>query len=102
MPERGRYLRGMISWVGLIKCACRITGNENSRQQQDRFQMIHFAMDGIISFSVMPLKLVPVGISQSGWHFGIVIGSDCRIFQLSEFKPRSWLGIAIRCRSLHG
>lgn len=59
MPERHRFLRGMISWVGF-----RQTPLPYSRQA--RFaghtkyplrKMLHFASDGVISFSTVPLKI---------------------------------------------
>lgn len=59
MPERNRYVRGMVSWAGF-----RQTPVEYERQE--RFagttkyplkKMLKFAFDGIVSFSSKPLKL---------------------------------------------
>jgi len=59
MPERQRYLRGMIAWVGLKQVpliydrAVRVNGRSNYPLSR----MLHFALDGLTSFSVMPLRL---------------------------------------------
>jgi polyisoprenyl-phosphate glycosyltransferase len=60
MPERNRFLRGMIPWLGF-----RQTGVTYERQArfagESKFsgvrQMLPFALDAITSFSYMPLQL---------------------------------------------
>ena len=59
MPERARFLRGMVSWAGFRQVslpyerAARHAGDSKYPLRK----MVHFAMDGIISFSLVPLKL---------------------------------------------
>lgn len=59
MPERARFLRGMVSWTGFRQIP--LPYDRAPRQAGDSKyplrKMIHFAMDGIISFSLAPLKL---------------------------------------------
>lgn len=59
MPERARFLRGMVSWAGFRQVS--ILYDRAARHAGDSkyplAKMIHFAMDGIISFSLVPLKL---------------------------------------------
>jgi len=59
MPERARFLRGMVSWAGFRQTS--VTYDRAPRHAGDSKyplkKMIHFAMDGIISFSLVPLKL---------------------------------------------
>jgi len=59
MPERARFLRGMVSWTGFKQVS--IPYDRAARHAGDSkyplAKMIHFAMDGIISFSLVPLKL---------------------------------------------
>jgi glycosyltransferase involved in cell wall biosynthesis len=60
MPERARYLRGMVSWAGFRQTSLpyhRLARHAGDSKYPLR-KMIHFAMDGIISFSLAPLKLV--------------------------------------------
>lgn len=60
MPERNRFLRGMVPWVGF-----RQTGIEYERQSrfagESKFssvsQMLPFAVDAVTSFSYFPLRI---------------------------------------------
>ena len=62
MPERDRFLRGMVSWVGFNQTA--ITYARGARQAgRSKYpirKMLHFAGDGIMSFSMAPLKLATI------------------------------------------
>jgi polyisoprenyl-phosphate glycosyltransferase len=59
MPERDRFVRGMVSWLGFSQVAVpyvrasRYAGNTN----YPLFKMLRLAMDGILSFSISPLRL---------------------------------------------
>ncbi|MCL2203524.1 MAG: glycosyltransferase family 2 protein [Defluviitaleaceae bacterium] len=59
LPEKNRYIRGLVSWVGFRQIAVEY-------ERQERFagvtkyplrKMLAFAMDAIASFSYKPLKL---------------------------------------------
>nr|WP_198648582.1 glycosyltransferase family 2 protein [Cyanothece sp. BG0011] len=59
MPERDRFLRGMVSWVGF-----RQIGVPYQRSQRlagvskyPLWKMVRFAADGILSFSLIPLRM---------------------------------------------
>ena len=60
MPERHRFIRGMIPWCGFNTCAfeyhrhARFSGETKYPLRK----MIHFALDGIFSFSNVPLRLM--------------------------------------------
>lgn len=60
MPEKNKFIRGMVSWVGYQQSAL-------TYERQERFagvthyplkKMIKLAKDGILSFSTKPLKVV--------------------------------------------
>lgn len=59
MPERDRFVRGMVAWVGFsqeavrYKRAARFAGTTKYPLKK----MIRFATDGIMSFSLVPLRL---------------------------------------------
>lgn len=59
MPERDRFLRGMVSWVGFrqfplpYRRAARYAGTS----KYPLHKMIRFATNGILSFSMRPLQL---------------------------------------------
>jgi glycosyltransferase involved in cell wall biosynthesis len=67
MPEKSKYLRGMISWLGFNYAVvdydrpARVRGKTGF----SLLKMVKFAMDGILSFSLLPL------------HLGFVIGVMC-------------------------
>jgi glycosyltransferase involved in cell wall biosynthesis len=59
MPERARFLRGMVSWAGFrqISLPYERAARQAGASKYPLRKMVHFAMDGIISFSLVPLKL---------------------------------------------
>ena len=84
MPERDRFIRGMVTWTGFhqepvpYQRAPRAMG----RTKYPIRKMLRFAADGILSFSPAPLKLaVWFGLTASGLAFlGIVYAIGMRIF----------------------
>jgi polyisoprenyl-phosphate glycosyltransferase len=69
MPERDRFVRGMVSWLGFSQVAVpyhresRIAG----KTKFSLFKMLRFALDGIFSFSILPLRLATwTGFAASG------------------------------------
>lgn len=60
MPEKNKYLRGQISWVGFNQTF--VEYNRDERQAGETGytfrKMLHFALDGITGFSDAPLKIV--------------------------------------------
>ena len=59
MPERARFVRGMVSWAGFqqISLPYERAARHAGRSKYPLTKMVSFAMDGIISFSLVPLKL---------------------------------------------
>jgi len=59
MPERHRFLRGMISWIGMsrsfipYKASSRIAG----QSKYTLYKMVSLAIEAALSFSTMPLRL---------------------------------------------
>lgn len=60
MPERNRFIRGMISWVGYEQTYIEYERDERFAgvTKYPLKKMIKFASDGIIAFSSKPLKVV--------------------------------------------
>lgn len=60
MPEHNRFLRGMVSWIGFKQIAVQFDRDERHAGETGYplKKMIKFAMDGIMSFSSAPLKLI--------------------------------------------
>jgi len=69
MPEHHRFIRGMVSWIGMrqealpYERAARFSGET----KYPLSKMIKFAIDAITGFSVRPLRLA----SYLGFSFGI-------------------------------
>ncbi|MBC8029286.1 MAG: glycosyltransferase family 2 protein [Pyrinomonadaceae bacterium] len=59
MPERDRFLRGMISWVGFKQVAVIYdrAARHAGETKYSLIKMLRFAVDSVISFSFAPLRL---------------------------------------------
>jgi dolichol-phosphate mannosyltransferase len=97
MPERDRFIRGMVSWVGFRQCA-------HLYKRQPRFageskyplwKMLKFATDGIVSFSSEPLRLASkLGFATIGLSvFGILYTLIVRLF--TEEWVSGWAFIVV-------
>ncbi len=78
MPEKTRFIRGMVSWIGFNQTyveyerSARFAGESKYPLRK----MIRFALDGILSFSVKPLKIsILMGFISSGVAFLLLIYS---------------------------
>jgi polyisoprenyl-phosphate glycosyltransferase len=88
MPEQQRFIRGMVSWIGLRQVALaydrapRTTGSSN----YSLARMFGLAFDALTSFSIMPLRLASylgfilgflsllmLGYTLGSWAFGHVV-----------------------------
>ena len=91
MPERARYLRGMVAWVGFKHTFVdfdrpeRIHGETNYTLSK----MLKLAMDGLFNFSNLPLRLglilgvlsILTGFTFLGYMIGDVIVNNV-VYQL--------------------
>ena len=59
MPEKDRFLRGMISWVGFRQTAIKYHRDKRFAgvSKYPLRKMLRFASDGILSFSTKPLQI---------------------------------------------
>lgn len=96
--ERNRYIRGLVSFVGFKQTAVQF-------DREERFagvtgyplkKMLKFAVDGLLGFSNIPLKLISqMGMILSGLSFlGIVYAVYVKIFDPSTTVP-GWTFIVI-------
>lgn len=72
LPERSRYVRGLMSWVGFKQTAIEFERSERfaGETKYPLKKMLKLAMDGIMSFSYKPLKLASyIGTILSGLSF---------------------------------
>lgn len=69
MPERDRFVRGMVSWLGFAQVSVpyRRSPRYAGETKYPLFKMLKFATDGIVSFSIIPLRLATwIGFIASG------------------------------------
>jgi glycosyltransferase involved in cell wall biosynthesis len=104
MPERDRFLRGMVSWVGyrqvavLYERAPRFAGTS----KYPLLRMLRFALDGVLSFSHAPLRLATLmGFAAMSLAFaGIVYAVLLRIY--THDWVRGWASIFVAVLFLGG
>jgi polyisoprenyl-phosphate glycosyltransferase len=77
MPERDRFVRGMVSWLGFSQVGVpyRRAPRAAGSTKFSLFKMLRFALDGIFSFSILPLRLATwTGFAASALAiFGILV-----------------------------
>ena len=77
--EHGLFLRGIVQWVGfptssvVFECPARFSGTTKYTLRK----MLKFSLDGITSFSVVPLRIgIAIGVITSGiafWQMGYAV-----------------------------
>jgi glycosyltransferase involved in cell wall biosynthesis len=101
MPERHRLLRGMSSWIGFSQIG--LSYHRSSRVAGETKypfrKMIALALDGIVSFSVVPLRFVTVvGFFSAMFAFlGIAYTLGIRLFTHSWVRgwAMSFIGMLL-------
>ncbi|GAB2526295.1 glycosyltransferase family 2 protein [Rufibacter soli] len=76
MPEQNKFLRGQIAWLGFrqIQVEFNRDGRKYGKTGYSFSKMVHFAMDGITSFSDKPLQLVTkLGFFISLFSFVVIL-----------------------------
>lgn len=76
MPEQNKFLRGQIAWLGFRQTEVLFSRDKRKygKTGYSLGKMLHFAMDGITSFSDKPLKLVTaMGFTISFLSFVIIL-----------------------------
>ncbi|MEP6956997.1 MAG: glycosyltransferase, partial [Chthoniobacterales bacterium] len=91
MPERDRFLRGMVSWVGFGQIAVpyRREARFAGETKYPLWKMLRFAADAVVSFSFAPLRLavwtgfIALGVALLGIFYALLL----RFF----FDPSHWV-----------
>ncbi|MFQ5914951.1 MAG: glycosyltransferase family 2 protein [Nitrospinota bacterium] len=104
MSERDRFVRGLVSWAGFRQVAVpyqrapRLTGES----KYSFLKMMRFAMDGIFSFSLYPLRFATwAGFLSLGLAFaGIIYALVIRLF--TENVVSGWTTIIMAVLFLGG
>lgn len=95
MPERDRFLRGMVSWIGFKQSAVIYdrAARHAGETKYSLLKMLRFAVDSVISFSFAPLRLaIWVGFAAiAAAVAGIVYALVIRIYTTTWV--RGWASI---------
>lgn len=99
MPERDRFVRGMVSWIGFKQFALPYRRAERfaGESKYPLRKMLRFATDGLLSFSTKPLQIsVAMGfICASLALAGIVYALFSRLFTDSWVEGWTALMLAV-------
>jgi dolichol-phosphate mannosyltransferase len=105
MRERFRFVRGMVSWVGFKQCrveyerAARFAGETKYPLPK----MLRFAVDGMLSFSHVPLKLSStLGFGASALSFVFLIYGIVIRFFFPERAIAGWASVFVAVLFLGG
>lgn len=97
MPERTRFLRGMISWAGFDQVAVPYErpGRYKGASSYSWGRLMQLALDGITSFSVVPLQLCGIaGTLMAAVTAGFALFIT-RLKLLRENLPWGWASLVV-------
>lgn len=102
LPERQRFVRGLRTWVGLRQTGVEYERDARAagRPQYTLAKLVKLAMDGLVSFSSVPLKMVTrlgilgviAGMLLGLWVVGVTIYEWSNHIQ--GRTPRGWASVA--------
>ena len=90
LPERNRFIRGLVSWIGFPQTAVRYQRHARlaGETKYPLRKMTRFALDGITSFSYFPLRLATwTGFAVSIFAFFYIV-----VVLILKATGVSWLG----------
>ncbi len=97
MPEQQKFLRGQIAWMGFRQTYMDYDRDERvaGSTGYSYLKMIRFALDGITSFSNLPLRFATItGFIVSAISFLMIIYSLCAKFFLPGYQP-GWASLML-------
>lgn len=104
MPEKEKFLRGQISWVGFDQTFVEYDRDERQAGETGYTysKMIRFALDGITSFSNFPLKFATgAGFVVSGFSFLMILYALYSRYILKEYEP-GWTSLMLAITFIGG
>lgn len=90
LPERNRFIRGLVSWIGFPQTAVRYR-REARHAGETKYpfrKMLRFALDALTSFSFLPIRLATfLGFAVSALSFFYIL-----VVLVLKVVGISWLG----------
>jgi glycosyltransferase involved in cell wall biosynthesis len=105
MRERFRFVRGMVSWVGFKQCKVEYERAERfaGETKYPLPKMLRFAVDGMLSFSHVPLKLSSMlGFGTSLLSFVFLLYGIAIRFFFPERAITGWASVFVAILFLGG
>lgn len=90
MPERNRFVRGIRSWIGFhqVGVAYERHSRHAGRPKYTFMKLVYLALDGLISFSHMPLRIITLlGFTVSVLSFLVALFYMIKKFTLGVGVP---------------
>lgn len=103
MPERNRYIRGMISWLGFEQVGVPYTcaPREAGRSTYTLRRMVRFASDALLSFSNWALRMgLALGFLISG--LSVLFGLTTIVMKMTAQTVPGWATIVVAVSFLGG
>jgi len=106
LPEHSKFLRGLVAWGGFKESYINFDREKrySGKTHYTLSKMVNFALDGIISFSIKPLRLaIYMGflVSIIG-IFGIIYALYRRFFLPHEYWITGWTALFVSVLFLGG
>lgn len=96
LPERNRFLRGLVCWVGFKRTGILYDRKERTagKSKYPLRKMLRLAMDGITSFSTTPLKIsFLIGMLATAVAFGLFVWSVLEKFLNPKTTVPGWASL---------
>jgi dolichol-phosphate mannosyltransferase len=96
LSEHFAFLRGLIPWLGFPDARVEYSVGERwaGRSKYDLRRMVRLALDGIVSFSVVPLRLIALfGFATT--LVGVLYGIFVLAAHLTEHVQRGWTSVIV-------
>jgi glycosyltransferase involved in cell wall biosynthesis len=104
LPERNRYVRGLVRWLGFRHAEVRYTRAERfgGETKYPFTKLVRLALDGVTAFSNLPLQLVAyLGFAVFGLSLLLVLYALAgRLF--SGATPEGWTSVFVAVAFLSG
>jgi dolichol-phosphate mannosyltransferase len=98
MPEQQKFLRGQIAWIGFKQTYIEYEREERAAGEPGYTwkKLFHLAIDGITSFSNVPLRMATIaGLIVSGISFLLILYALYSHFFLGLDTPKGWTSLMI-------
>jgi polyisoprenyl-phosphate glycosyltransferase len=98
MPEQNKFLRGQIAWLGFRQTFVEYDRDERlaGDPSYSYRKLFRLALDGITSFSNMPLRVATImGFAVFFISLLLIIYALCSFFFFHSSTPRGWSSLMI-------